>query len=62
MTEGKTGNGRHKFKLDSTTDLNKTSYLVWALVSRTSVEAEQKETIFWSTSIIWQTLDHTLFH
>lgn len=60
MTEAK--NGRHKFKLDSTTDLNKTSYLVRALVSSTSVEVEWKETIFWSTPIIWQALDHTLSH
>lgn len=56
------GNGRHKFKPDSTTDLNKISYLVWALVSSTSVEAERKEMIFWSTPIIWQALDHTLSH
>lgn len=62
MTEGETGNGRHKFKPDSTTDLNKTYYLVWALVFSTSVEAERKETLFWSIPVLWQALDHALSH
>lgn len=60
MTEGKTGNRRHKLQPDSTTDLNKTSYLIWALASNTKVEIEWKETTFWSTPIMWQALDRTL--